>query len=347
MKEDKHINCANGWLRAISLVALAATPGAALAELSADEVEAAKNDGAINVYYCDSSMKDIVENFGTVYPEIKVTTYLDNCLKVYARYSREAGARRSIADVFMMTEDVLDQLQADGQLQDYQPAERDAFPAMAKPEGRNYTLIKTLLYGLTANKDVPQPKDWVDFIEPPAEWQNMTIYFDPRTSTSAFNNLVALEQSLGRETTEAIFAGMRDAGAELSAGSTAGLAKLLSGEKAVTFYVLSNQFQKLKRQGADLDFIVPTSGTMSLPFGIALSAQPSNPAAAKLFVDYMLTEGQTLLVQNDEFALRNDVGSPEGMPALSDVTFLEYDREQGVANRDATLEWWQSIMGLR
>jgi|GEM_PF-2958429 len=342
----------SSWRKVLPLaavMAMATFGPAAAADLAL--VEAARSEGALTVYYCDSSLKDTIEGFTALYPEISLTTYVTGCWQVYNRYHSERTAGRPVAGVFMGTEDVLRQLQSDGSLEDYASPEREFFPDSAKPEGAFFTMVKTIIFGQTFNEsfagEMPAPKDWLDFANPPPEWQGAVSFFDPRSSSTAFLLLATLHENLGPEKTASIYKGMMASGAELSPNTSAGIAKLLTGEKPIMFYILNNHYLANLEKGAPLTFTVPTSGTVAMPFGITVLNDAPQLNAARLFTDYMLNEGQQKIAEGGEYALREGVPQPTNLPPLQGLKTLPLDIEKALADQPALIEWWQNETGIR
>ena len=118
-------------------------------------------------------------------------------------------------------------------------------------------------------KGEPTPQDWNDFANPPAQWKDKISFYDPRTSSLAFTVLATLHQQLGADGARKIYAGLRSMNAELSSSTPAGTTKLLSGEKPIMFYILTNQYGATVAKGAPLVFNVPKSGAIGTHFGVA------------------------------------------------------------------------------
>jgi iron(III) transport system substrate-binding protein len=337
------------WLAAFSIGLLASA-----SSFAADPalVAAAEKEGQLVVYGCDPpETPGYINEFMKKYPKIKVTSYLAGCWQIYNRHVSERGAGKPIASVFFSLDDALSKMQAEGLLQPYQSPELASFPASRRLTGVDYMLVKILLLGMTANTDftkgVPIPADWSDFAKPSPEWKDKITFYDPRTSSAAFNVLAALHQNLGPEKTAAIYAGLRSAGGELAPTTPAGMSKLLSGEKPIMFYITNNHFGGAVAKGAPLKFFVPTSGAVSANFAIAVLKDGPNQNAAKLFVDWMLNEGQTYIASRNEYALRTGSKSPQGMPALDSVKILPLDVPKALAQQKELIAWWQEVTKIQ
>ncbi|MGF7161552.1 iron(III) transport system substrate-binding protein [Rhodoligotrophos appendicifer] len=315
-------------------------------------IEAAKKEGELTVYGCDPGQTPVyIEAFKKLYPEINVTSYLAGCWQIYNRHVTERGAGKQVADVFFSLEDVLTRMQSEQLLTPYKSPELANFPAMAAPEGKNYSLVKVLILGMAANKDfvkdMPLPRDWFDFASPKPEWRDMITFYDPRTSSAAFSLLALLYQNFGEEKTAAIYQGLVKSGAELAPTTPAGMSKLLSGEKPLMFYIVNNHYSGAVAKGAPIEFIVPKSGTVALPFAVSVLDGAPHSAAAKLFADFMLNEVQVIVQKANEYALKNGSQPPQGMPALDSVKLLPLDVGKALADQEQLIAWWQKTTGIR
>ncbi|MFI5012675.1 MAG: ABC transporter substrate-binding protein [Hyphomicrobiales bacterium] len=321
---------------------------------AADEalVQAAKREGSLLVYGCDPGQTPVyLGAFQKKYPDIKVTSYLAGCWQIYDRHVSERQAGRQAADAFFATEDTMSKMDAENLLADYRSPELASFPAYATPEGKHYVRAKVLLLGMTANRDYTKgmklPEDWFDFADPPDAWKGQVSYYDPRTSSAAFSLLAALNQNFGSQKTASIYKGLVASGSALAPTTPAGLSMLLSGEQPIMFYIVNNHFSGAVAKGAPLDFIVPKSGTIALPFTIAELGGAPHPNAARLFVDFMLSDAQTIIQNANEYALRQGSKPPTGMPSLDTVKILPLDIDAALRDQTKLIAWWQQVTGIR
>ena len=227
-----------------------------------------------------------VKRFSELYPKIKVTTYVASCWQTYNRHVAERGAGRPIADALIPTDDVFMKMDDEGLLEGYASPELAHFPKDTRPDKANYIRYKALLAAFTINTETmkgrPVPQDWTDFGTVRAEWKDQISFYDPRTSSLAFTVLATLHQQLGAEGARRIYAGLMSMNAELSSSTPAGTAKLLSGEKPIMFYILTNQYGATVAKGAPLVFNVPKSGAIGTHFGVATLKGAPHPNAAEL-----------------------------------------------------------------
>src|SRR3984957_3278816 len=339
-------------LRLLFVVVALAFDSASANASDAALVSAAETEGSLTLYGCDPPQTPLyVARFKQLYPKIQVSSYVAGCWQIYNRHVTERAAKRQAADVFFATEDVMTKMSAEHLFSPYRSPELVHFAPAAAPAGKDYLIVKTLIYGMASNRDftkgMPLPKDWLDYADPPAAWQDRVSYYDPRTSSAAFSLLAALYQNLGEEKTAAIYKGLNKINAALAATTPAGLSKLLSGEQPIMFYVMNNHYSGVVSKGAPVDFHIATSGTPALNFGIATTAGAPHPNAAKLFFDFMMSDAQQMIQKNNEYSLRTDIKAPQGMPAFNELKLMPYDIDRPLADQHKPTPWWQQATGVK
>ena len=111
--------------------------------------------------------------------------------------------------------------------------------------------------------------------------------------------------------------------------------------------VLDYMARQVKQTGSAVDFVYPAGGTVIIPSPIALTADASNPAAAKAVVDFILSErGQEIIVEIGSFyPARTDVSPPEGAPPLEAITALPVDWRGLPTEIDAISTSWRDLFG--
>lgn len=315
-------------------------------------VEAAGKEGSVTIYACDPPQTPLyVERFKQLYPRIQVHTYVAGCWQIYNRHTSERQAKRQAADVFFATEDVMSRMSSEHSIEAYRSPELVHFAPAAAPPGKDYLVVKTLIYGMASNREftkgIAVPNDWLDYLEPPAAWRDRISYYDPRTSSAAFSLLAALYQNFGSQKTSAIYKGLVSVQAALAPTTPAGMSKLLSGEQPIMFYIMNNHFGSIASKGAPVDFRIPRSGTSALNFGIGATQAAPHPSAARLFVDFMLSDAQEIMQKNNEYTLRADVKPPAGMPAFGELKLMTFDIDRALGEQQNLLQWWQEVTGVK
>jgi iron(III) transport system substrate-binding protein len=116
-----------------------------------------------------------VERFKQLYPRIQVHTYVAGCWQIYNRHTSERQAKRQAADVFFATEDVMSRMSSEHSIEAYRSPELVHFAPAAAPPGKDYLVVKTLIYGMASNREftkgIAVPNDWLDYSNRAAAWR--------------------------------------------------------------------------------------------------------------------------------------------------------------------------------
>ena len=98
-------------------------------------------------------------------------------------------------------------------------------------------------------------------------------------------------------------------------GNGAVLTAVASGEKPYGVLVDFMAFNA-KAKGSPIDFIFPAEGVPAVTEPVAMLKTTQNPAAARAFVDFILSdEGQKLALSMGYIPARASVGTPSWLPA--------------------------------
>ncbi len=106
---------------------------------------------------------------------------------------------------------------------------------------------------------------------------------------------------------------------ESSSGSQA--EKVLSGEYLAGFFISSSPGYNIEETSGGLfKFVLPDDGTVVLPRGAGIAADAPNPATAKLFIDFVLSEeGQNAVSEGGLTSYRDSVEPAEGRHTYKEV----------------------------
>ena len=99
--------------------------------------------------------------------------------------------------------------------------------------------------------------------------------------------LAAMYQNYGEEKAKQIYVGLKSTRPEVSMNTPASVSKLVSGERPLMMYILTNHVGDALRKGAPLAFTIPTSGAVPFYFAAGISekrqAIPTRPASISNF----------------------------------------------------------------
>ena len=247
-------------------------------------VAAAEKEGELVVYGGDiSETPHQIKRFMEVYPKIKATFVTAGGWQLYNRYMSEHSAGQAVADAFTNVEDTLLTLDAGGHLAEFKSDALKNFPAGIQVG--NFVRTKLGYAALVSNtsqmKGLPVPDDWTSFINAPKVWEDRVAYVDPRGSSVAFMVLAAMYQTFGEEKAKQIYTGLKSTRPEVSMNTPASVTKLVSGERPLMMYILTNHVGDALRKGAPLEFTIPTSGAVPFYFAAGVLKNAKHPNAAR------------------------------------------------------------------
>lgn len=124
--------------------------------------------------------------------------------------------------------------------------------------------------------------------------------------------------------------------------------QLVTGQDLMAFSGMPTRAYQFNSRGAKLKFVQPKEGVILLPQAMFILAKAPHPAAAKLWVDYILSEeGQKIVVQG-EAMISGRAGFvsplPEYAPAIDTLNVIKIDWEKITeAEQTKAKEEWLSI----
>jgi iron(III) transport system substrate-binding protein len=284
------------------LPAFAQTDVAALAGyLGADReqrlIEGAKKEGELTLYtsmQLESSaplQKAFEEKYG-----VKVRAWRGSGKDILRRAITEAQANRNDLDIVESDGFALEALYRETLLESVKsPYHADLIPEALRPDGQwvgTRVNIFTGVYNTNLVKPEALPKSYEDLLNPAFKGK-LGIEAD---DYDWFGMLVGL---LGEEKGVKLF---RDIvatnGMSVRKGHTLLTNLVAAGEVPIGLTVFMQNADVAKSHGAPLDwFLIPPS--IGRPNGIALAKRTPHPHAALLFYDFMLSDGQQIMLKRE------------------------------------------------
>jgi iron(III) transport system substrate-binding protein len=257
----------------------------------------------------------LIRDFNLVYPNIKVEYNDMNSTEMYNRYIAEVAAGQGGADVMWSSAmDLQVKLVDEGKAMAYRSPEAAKLPAWAVYKDQAYgTTYEPAVFvynkRLVAQDEIPLTHDdFVRVITAKAEkFKGKVTTYDIEKSgvgfmfvvqdTKYFANMKELEKAFGA--------------ASYKVYSSTGnmLEKVSSGEHLLGYNVLGSYALVRSKKDPGLGVVLPKDYTLVLSRVIFIGKQAKNPNAAKVWVDYLLSQrGQKLIGGEVElFAIRDDV----------------------------------------
>jgi len=288
-------------------------------------LDKAKKEGKVVIYGWggDEAFQRIVQAFTQRYPGIKVEGQDMRGQESREKIIAEQGAKQVAADLISGGENSIAELRQLDFLEKYEsPQLKFSRKEILDPLGfRNPYRVN--VYGITINTSVvpakEEPKKWADLLNP--KFQGKIAAQDPRGSGGALYILTALSRVYGMEfirnlAKQKIFFGRRSA--QL-------VTDLVRGEFGVVMTASwqDQVLQKALASKAPVKFIKPEEGVMVIPISMALVKNAPHPAAARLFIDWLLSEeGQKVAAEVHYTPARKGVRAKDPEADIEDAKLL-------------------------
>ncbi len=298
------------WLAV--LVFVISPPANAQTTERRDELLARAQKEAEVVWYTAMNLSDadvMRKRFAERYPFLTLTILRAGGEKVRTRILTEARANRYAWDVVSINHLDVDALNQEGLLAAYiSPETRTGYPKGAvDPEGRWAAIyVRQFVIGYNTNLVKPEqaPKDWPDLLVP--QWAGKFALDE-----SDIEWYAAMLDHWGRAKGMQYMRALSKQNPQMRRGHSLLTRLLVAGDFPLAL-VLAAEIEKEKQNGAPVEWVQTLDPIVTSPSQIAISARAPHPAAARLFVDFMLSkEGQSLMRTRGRVPARTDVGGAQ------------------------------------
>lgn len=216
----------------------------------------------------------------------------------------------------------------------YKPAHWDDIPAgMKDPDGK-WVALHSGTMGFMVNVDAlggaPVPKSWDDLLKP--EYKGMVGYLDPASAFVGYVAAVAVNQAKGgsmQDFTPALTWFKKLQANQPIVPKQTAYARLISGEIPILLDYDFNAYRARYKDRANVAFVIPQEGTVTVPYVISLVKNAPHEANGKKVIDYVLSDkGQAIWANAYLRPVR-----PSAMSAEAKAKFLpdsDYARAQTV-----------------
>ncbi len=308
---------------ALSLVAAAVIAGQAMAQDVSGKL----------VLYTSQPNQDAqatVDAFKAKYPDVDVEWIRDGTTKVMAKLRAEFEADAPQPDLLLIADMVtMESLKQEGRLMAHEDADISAYDPAIMDDDKTYFSTKLITTGIVYNADAPmKPTSYKDLLKPEAK--DKLAMPSPLTSGAATIHMVAItgHPELGWD----FYEGLAEQGANPQGGN-GGVYKAIAGGEKLYGFVVDFLPIRNKLDGAPVEFVFPTEGVSAVTEPVAILSTARNPAAAKAFVDFLISkEGQELASSQGYLPAHPDVAPPEGFPARDQIKLLPFDPADALAN---------------
>ena len=298
----------------ILLIAGVATFGLPQRSNSADRedlIEAAKKEREV-VFYTTTNLEEagaMSARFKARYPFLEVNITRAEGERLTTKVLQETRAKKSLVDVMQTPAFYLDALKKRGILTEYAPSEDGFYPRGFKDEKywtATYYNPYVVLYNTKLVAGQNLPKRYEDLLSP--FWKNKMILEKDKVDW-----FTAMLHIMGREKGIKYMRELAKQNTMLRIGQTLITQLVAAGEAALQINANAVTVNRLKQRGAPIDWVAP-GPLPGLMVGVGLVSQGPHPAAAKLFLDFLLSrEGQQLYQKAGRLVARSDLPQDESI----------------------------------
>ncbi len=280
----------------------------------------------------------VVEAFEDTFGDIDVSVYRAGSETVLQRMLQEQKAGFAGNDVVETNATEMFALAKEDALAEYQGERREMVSEAGKFEG--WTATRFNLFAPSWNseliKGIGAPKTWEELADPK---------YDGKLSMEVadydwYLTLYGYWQEQGKSEAEIdkLFADMAD-GAKIVKGHTVQGELLSAGQFAVVASNYTYLVERVKQKGAPVDYRPLVEPVIARPNGVGLMKTAPHPAAAMLFYDWLLEEGQKVITEE---GLTPSI--PEGADPLEGVEVIPVDVEALLNESDMWSKKYEAVI---
>ncbi len=312
------------WLAAC--LAILSTAGAA-----ADaRLDAARKEGEV-VWYTAMNVPDaeaLRKPFHERYPFITLTVMRATGEKVRTRILAEARAGRYAWDVVSFNLLDMNALEREGLLARYtSPETATAYPAGAVGPTWAAIYVRQYVIGYNTQLVKQPPASWPDLLAP--QWAGKLALDESDVEWYA-----AMLDYWGRDKGTAYMQALSRQKPQQRRGHSLLTGLLVAGDFPLAV-IHAGEIEKEKQEGAPVEWVKTLDPIITSASQVAISGRAPHPAAARLFVDFLLSKaGQQVIASRGRMPARIDLGSSAGgalklhyVDARLAPRFNEYERE--------------------
>jgi iron(III) transport system substrate-binding protein len=298
------------------------------------------------VLYTSQPERDAAQTiaaFKRVRPGIDVEVFRSGTTEVMGKLAAEFAAGQPKPDVLLLADAAtMEALKKDGRLAAYPQANVEGLAAGSFDTDRTYFGTKLITTGIAYNTGAKtRPTSWADLTKP--EYRGQIAMPSPLYSGAAAIMLgtMTTRNDLGW----GYFEKLKAADAVAVRGNGAVLNAVANGEKTYGVVVDFMAFNA-KAKGSPIDFVFPAEGLPAVTEPVAILKTAQNPAAARAFVDFILSdEGQKLAASMGYIPARATAGMPSWYPAGTSIKLMPTDIGSVVSTNSANLKRFADLFG--
>lgn len=316
-----------------------------LAAVATEAVIAQAVSGKLALYTSqpERDAAQTVAAFRKVYPGVDVEVFRSGTTEVLGKLAAEFAGGQPKADVLLIADAAsMESLKKAGRLMPYPEAKLNGLQPGSYDADKTYFGSKLITTGIAVNTSAKsRPASFADLAKP--EYKGQIAMPSPLYSGAA---AIMLGTMTGRSDLGwGYFEKLKAADAVAVRGNGAVLTAVANGEKSYGILVDFMAFNA-KAKGSPIDFIFPAEGNPAVTEPVAILKTTQNPAAARAFVDFILSdEGQKLAVSMGYIPARASVGMPSWLPAGTTINIMPTDIAKVADANSTNLKRFADLFG--
>lgn len=292
----------------------------------------------------DEDAQKLVDAFTEKYPDVTVQTYRSGTEEVISKIKAEQKAGDIQADVLLVADSVtFEDLKEEDLLLEYKSEELSEIPSnLVDPDGM-YAGTKVMATALVVNTaNVSEMPDSWDVLTDESS-KGESIMPSPFYSGAAAYNLGVFTRNdtFGWD----YFKSLKENEMTVTKGNGAVLQAVAGGEKSYGM-VVDFIVARAKAEGSPVELIYPKEGVPVITEPIGIMKDAENEAAAKAFVDFVLSEeGQELAAEIGYTPIRKGVEAPEGLQTIDEMKVMDANISELYQAREEDKKEFETIFG--
>ncbi len=273
--------------------------------------------------------------------------------EILQRVQHEKDSGQVLADIWYRGgADAFVDAASKGYFTSYQSHELEHFADYTKDDEGYWSGTTMTLVGWVVNTAVLEdlgvdiPTKWDDLLNP--KLHDMVSMPNPAISGTAYNTVSGILQVRGEEAGWEYFDQLIEQVPFFTPRGSDPTNLVMAGEAAVGIIATFGERDMRNNDNPVIKLIYPEDGTGWWPQPLAILEGAPNGDAAKVFVDWVLSErGMSRIIEMDSvLGLRQGIESPDELLRLDNVNLFPTDFEQNALLRDSILETWNQKVTL-
>lgn len=249
----------------------------------------------------------LVAKFQEKYPFIKAEVHRSNNVNTLNRILMEARAKKRKNDVAITTGNTTQVLKEKGVLAKYLSPQRKFYPEGFKDKDGYWTDVFLTVHSLVYNTRMVPPKEipvkYKDLLNP--KWKGKL-----GINLNNFMWAKVIANIMGEEGGLEFLKALARQNPSVRKGGTLSTTLVAAGELPIAVSVNANNVEEIKAKGAPVDWARLQEPLYAEVHPAALNAFAPHPHAAKLFIDFAISqEGQKLIVELGKISSRRGIKS--------------------------------------